>query len=229
MTEAHMLKTTDRLSTPKEKLKFVLLEGIHQTALDTLTQDGYTQIVTSPKALAGRELIELIADAHFLGIRSRTQLSAEVLAQAPKLAAVGCFCIGTNQVDLASANQARRARLQRAVLEHAQRGRDDPRRDRDAARQPRRPLARSARRASGARSRRRCFEVRRQDARHHRLRAHRSTARRLAEAGDARRLPRRRGEAPDGQQPLDEDARRAARRRADFVTLHVPETPQTEG
>jgi D-3-phosphoglycerate dehydrogenase len=96
-------KTIERFSTPKEKLKFVLLEGIHQTAIDTLTQDGYTQIVTSPRALAGKELIDLIADAHFLGIRSRTQLTAEVLAQAPKLAAIGCFCIGTNQVDLVDA------------------------------------------------------------------------------------------------------------------------------
>ena len=92
-----------RLSTPKEKLKFVLLEGIHQTAIDTLQQDGYTQIVTSPKALAGEELAAAIADAHFLGIRSRTQLTAEALARAPKLTAVGCFCIGTNQVALDAA------------------------------------------------------------------------------------------------------------------------------
>ena len=94
---------TERLSTPKEKLKFVLLEGIHPSATETLQQDGYNQIVTSPKALAGDELNALIADAHFLGIRSRTQLTAEVLAKAPKLAAIGCFCIGTNQVDLADA------------------------------------------------------------------------------------------------------------------------------
>ena len=94
---------TERLSTPKEKLKFVLLEGIHQTAIDTLQQDGYTQIVTSPKALSGDALVAAIGDAHFLGIRSRTQLTADVLAQAPKLAAIGCFCIGTNQVDLIDA------------------------------------------------------------------------------------------------------------------------------
>ncbi len=97
------MTATPRLSTPKEKLKFVLLEGIHQTAIDTLAQDGYTQIVTSPRALAGDELIEHIADAHFLGIRSRTQLTADVLARASKLTAVGCFCIGTNQVDLDAA------------------------------------------------------------------------------------------------------------------------------
>ncbi|MEY4562649.1 MAG: hypothetical protein RLZZ618_1926 [Pseudomonadota bacterium] len=94
---------TPRLSTPKEKLKFVLLEGIHPWAVEALQQDGYTQIVTSPKALAGDELEAVLADAHFVGIRSRTFLTAEVLAKAPKLAAIGCFCIGTNQVDLHAA------------------------------------------------------------------------------------------------------------------------------
>jgi len=94
---------TTRLSVPKESLKFVLLEGIHPWAVDALRQDGYTQVVTSPKALADDALIEQIADAHFLGIRSRTLLTESVLARAPKLAAIGCFCIGTNQVDLAAA------------------------------------------------------------------------------------------------------------------------------
>ncbi|ARN18555.1 phosphoglycerate dehydrogenase [Piscinibacter gummiphilus] len=94
---------TPRLSVPKEKLKFVLLEGIHPSAVEALKQDGYSNIVTSPKALAGDELRETLADAHFLGIRSRTFLTAEVFAAAPKLTAVGCFCIGTNQVDLDAA------------------------------------------------------------------------------------------------------------------------------
>ena len=105
---------TPRLSVPKEKLKFVLLEGIHPSAVEALKQDGYTNIVTSPKALAGDELRETLADAHFLGIRSRTFLTAEVFAAAPKLtaevlekasrlAAIGAFCIGTNQVDLDAA------------------------------------------------------------------------------------------------------------------------------
>jgi D-3-phosphoglycerate dehydrogenase len=92
-----------RLSVPKHKLKFVLLEGIHPSAVAALQQDGYIDIVTSPKALAGEALREALADAHFLGIRSRTQLTAEVLRAAPKLAAVGAFCIGTNQIDLATA------------------------------------------------------------------------------------------------------------------------------
>ena len=92
-----------RLSVPKEKLKFVLLEGIHPSAVDALHADGYTNVVTSPRALGGDELKAQLADAHFLGIRSRTFLTAEVFADAPKLAAVGCFCIGTNQVDLSAA------------------------------------------------------------------------------------------------------------------------------
>ena len=94
---------TTRLSVPKEKLKFVLLEGIHPTAVESLRDDGYTHIVSSPKALAGDELIEQIADAHFVGIRSRTMLTEAVLEQASKLTAIGCFCIGTNQVDLTAA------------------------------------------------------------------------------------------------------------------------------
>jgi len=94
---------TTRLSVPKDKLKFVLLEGIHPSAIEVLQQDGYTNIVTSPKALAGEALAEAVADAHFLGIRSRTQLTADVLERAPKLTAIGAFCIGTNQIDLASA------------------------------------------------------------------------------------------------------------------------------
>src|SRR5438270_5247587 len=95
--------STTRLSVPKDRLKFVLLEGIHQTAIDALEQDGYSQIVTFPKALTGSALIDAIADAHFVGIRSRTQLTAEALAHASKLTAIGAFCIGTNQIDLGAA------------------------------------------------------------------------------------------------------------------------------
>ncbi len=92
-----------RLSVPKEKLKFVLLEGIHPWAVDALRQDGYTQVVTFPKALAGDELVRAIVDAHFVGIRSRTFLTEQVLDQATKLTAIGAFCIGTNQIDLRAA------------------------------------------------------------------------------------------------------------------------------
>jgi D-3-phosphoglycerate dehydrogenase len=90
-------------SKPREAMKFVLLEGIHDSAVDALNQAHYPRVETSPKALAGDELVERIRDAHFVGIRSRTRLTADVLALAPELLAVGCFCIGTNQVDLGAA------------------------------------------------------------------------------------------------------------------------------
>ena len=94
---------TAKLSVPKEKIKFVLLEGIHPSAVDTLAANGYAQVVTHAKALAGDELAAAIADAHFLGIRSRTHLTEEVLRGAGRLAAIGAFCIGTNQIDLDAA------------------------------------------------------------------------------------------------------------------------------
>ncbi|MBI1906360.1 MAG: phosphoglycerate dehydrogenase [Rhodocyclales bacterium] len=92
-----------RLSHDKAKLKFLLLEGIHPSAVEVLQRDGYRQVETHAQALVGEELIAAIGDAHFVGLRSRTRLTAEVLRQAPKLVAVGCFCIGTNQVDLPAA------------------------------------------------------------------------------------------------------------------------------
>jgi D-3-phosphoglycerate dehydrogenase len=81
----------------------VLLEGIHPSAVEVLQQGGYTNIVTHAKALAGAELLAALEGAHFVGIRSRTHLTAHVLEHAPQLAAIGCFCIGTNQVDLKAA------------------------------------------------------------------------------------------------------------------------------
>jgi D-3-phosphoglycerate dehydrogenase len=92
-------------SLDKNKLKFLLLEGIHPSAIAVLREAGYMQIESLPGALEGEELKAKIADAHFVGIRSRTQLTADVLAHAHKLAAVGCFCIGTNQVDLDAARE----------------------------------------------------------------------------------------------------------------------------
>lgn len=96
-----MLKT----SIDKNKIKFLFLEGIHPSAVKAVKAAGYTQIECLPGALPDDELKRKIADVHFIGIRSRTQLTAEVLAQASKLAAVGCFCIGTNQVDLMAARE----------------------------------------------------------------------------------------------------------------------------
>ena len=89
-----------RLSLSKDRIKFLLLEGIHPTAKEALRESGYTNVTTHPGSLTRDELVEAIADVHFVGIRSRTHLTAEVLEAAKKLTAVGCFCIGTNQVDL---------------------------------------------------------------------------------------------------------------------------------
>ena len=90
-------------SVAKSDLKAVLLEGIHPSAIEALRRDGYTQIVSHAKSLSGGDLADAVADAHFLGIRSRTQVTAELLQQAKQLAAIGCFCIGTDQVDLKAA------------------------------------------------------------------------------------------------------------------------------
>ena len=92
-------------STDKKKIKFLLLEGVHPSAVEVLNAAGYSQIEALAGALPEDELKRKIADVHFVGIRSRTQLTAEVLAQAHRLAAVGCFCIGTNQVDLEAASR----------------------------------------------------------------------------------------------------------------------------
>ncbi|RRD56770.1 phosphoglycerate dehydrogenase [Comamonadaceae bacterium OH2545_COT-014] len=92
-----------RTSLDKAKIKFLLLEGIHPNAVELLQRAGYTNVEVLPGALEGEALKAKLADVHFLGIRSRTQLTADALAAAPKLVAAGCFCIGTNQVDLDAA------------------------------------------------------------------------------------------------------------------------------
>ncbi len=92
-------------SLDKSKIKFVLLEGVHTSAVRTLEAAGYTNIDYLKTALSEDELIERLADAHFVGLRSRTQLTRRVFANAPKLIAAGCFCIGTNQVDLQAAQE----------------------------------------------------------------------------------------------------------------------------
>ena len=94
-----------KTSTDKARIKFLFLEGIHPSAIRVLQAAGYSQIESLPGALPDDELKAKIADAHFVGIRSRTQLTADVFAHANKLVAVGCFCIGTNQVDLDAARE----------------------------------------------------------------------------------------------------------------------------
>jgi D-3-phosphoglycerate dehydrogenase len=92
-------------SLQKNKIKIVLLEGIHANAAKVFCEDGYTEILQFDKALESKQLTEVLSDANFVGIRSRTKLTEEVLNQAKKLTAIGCFCIGTNQVDLAAARK----------------------------------------------------------------------------------------------------------------------------
>jgi len=90
-------------SLSKHLVKIVLLEGIHASAVDAFAADGYTNVETHATALAGDALAQAISDAHVVGIRSATQLTADALAAADRLIGVGCFCIGTNQVDLLDA------------------------------------------------------------------------------------------------------------------------------
>jgi len=92
-----------KTSFEKSKIKFLLLEGVHQSAVEALRGEGYDNIEYLKSALSEAELKEKIADVHFIGIRSRTRLTEQVFAAAPRLLAVGCFCIGTNQVDLTAA------------------------------------------------------------------------------------------------------------------------------
>ncbi len=94
-----------KTSLDKSKIRFLLLEGVHQSAVDTLNAAGYTNIEHISHSLPEDELLEKIKDAHFIGIRSRTQLTEKVFQHANKLVAVGCFCIGTNQVDLEAAKK----------------------------------------------------------------------------------------------------------------------------
>ncbi len=92
-------------SLPKDKIKVLLLEGISETAVADLKTAGYTNVERLTKALEGPALIEAMADARILGIRSRTQVTADVLNAANRLIAVGCFSVGTNQIDLAAAQR----------------------------------------------------------------------------------------------------------------------------
>ena len=95
-----------KTSYPKQDIRVLLLEGVSQTAVETFRAAGYTQIELHEKSLPEDELKRRITEAHIVGIRSRTHLSEDVLAQARRLIAVGCFCIGTNQVDLEAAELA---------------------------------------------------------------------------------------------------------------------------
>jgi D-3-phosphoglycerate dehydrogenase len=99
------MTVVNKNSLAKEKIKILLLEGLHPSALEELKLKGYSNIESLKTSLSESELIKKIADVHFIGIRSRTQLTDKVLSHAKKLVAIGCFCIGTNQVDLKAAQK----------------------------------------------------------------------------------------------------------------------------
>ncbi len=89
----------------KDKIKILLLEGISDTAIGVFEGAGYSNVKRLPKALDGQALKKALAGVHLLGIRSRTQLTEDVIGVADSLIAVGCFSVGTNQVDLSGAQR----------------------------------------------------------------------------------------------------------------------------
>jgi D-3-phosphoglycerate dehydrogenase len=91
-----------KTSFPKDKIKVVLVENIHPSGAAALRAEGFS-VETMTGAPDEAKLLKLVRDAHVLGIRSKTEVTDAILEAAPRLLAVGCFCIGTNQVDLAAA------------------------------------------------------------------------------------------------------------------------------
>lgn len=94
-----------KTSYPKEKIKILFLENISDVAVKNFSRHGYVQTEKITKALTEEQLMEEIKDVHILGIRSKTQVTKNILEAAKKLQAIGCFCIGVNQVDLEAATK----------------------------------------------------------------------------------------------------------------------------
>ncbi|MBO1360656.1 phosphoglycerate dehydrogenase [Acetobacter sacchari] len=94
-----------QLSLSKDKIRILLLEGVHDSAVALLKTSGYENVVRHKGALEGEALQRALEGVHLVGIRSRTQLTREVIDAADRLIAIGCFCIGTNQVDLKAAQE----------------------------------------------------------------------------------------------------------------------------
>ncbi|MGF7230481.1 phosphoglycerate dehydrogenase [Arachidicoccus sp.] len=95
----------EQTSYPKEKIKILFLENISDKAVEFFKSSGYHDVVKMTGALNEEDLIKAIKDVHLIGVRSKTIITAKVLAAAQKLQAIGCFCIGTNQVDLEEAKR----------------------------------------------------------------------------------------------------------------------------
>jgi D-3-phosphoglycerate dehydrogenase len=99
------MSNLDHTSYPKDKIKVLFLENISEKAVQYFKHQGYSDVKKIAGALSEEELIKVIKDVHILGIRSKTFISKKVLDSAKKLQAIGCFCIGTNQVDIKACEQ----------------------------------------------------------------------------------------------------------------------------
>lgn len=99
------MASTEKTSYPKEKIRVLFLENISDLAVKKFQQQGYVKVEKITKALTEDELVKEIKDVHILGIRSKTQITPRVLEAATRLQAIGCFCIGVNQVDLKAATR----------------------------------------------------------------------------------------------------------------------------
>src|ERR1044071_757083 len=96
----------EETSYPRERIKILLLENVSESAAEEFRARGYASVERLTRALGEDELTEAVQGVHLLGIRSKTRVNERVLAAADKLLAVGCFCIGVNQVDLKSASES---------------------------------------------------------------------------------------------------------------------------
>jgi len=94
-----------RLSLPKDKIRILLLEGINDSAVAMFADNGYASLERLPKALDAKAFKQAVKGVHLLGIRSRSQVTEEILDAADRLLAVGCFSVGTNQIDLDAARR----------------------------------------------------------------------------------------------------------------------------
>jgi len=99
------IMSTGKTSYPKEKIRILFLENISDTATKHFRQQDYSNVEKINKAMTEEELVREIKDVHILGIRSKTQITKNILDAGKKLQAIGCFCIGVNQVDLKAATR----------------------------------------------------------------------------------------------------------------------------
>ena len=99
------MASSSTTSYPKDKIKILFLENISEAAIRAFRDAGYSDIKKISGALSEDQLIQEIKNVHMIGIRSKTQITERVLQHAEKLQAIGCFCIGTNQVNLAAARK----------------------------------------------------------------------------------------------------------------------------